>query len=190
MKGSLQSGKSSRSTGPRMIGIAESTRGSAAHVAWEIADRACREARGGDAGEPKSYSRLPGWFGPRLRRVIGPNDFRSYYPSWVDHAGVVKVTIRGEQVRCFVSEPYPSIKASEGPALSSTPEMQEAEYIAEATGCKLVIHRVAWWNARCFRMLFLPLDHKLPIKDAIARYKPRPLLQVFPNSRRENLFRS
>lgn len=152
-----------------MIAIAEKNN---TDVAWDVAGHACRRAR----EEPKPYPPFPRWFGPRLRRVIGPFDTNIMQFSWVDHSGIVKDYETG--AKCFVSEPYNPLEGQ---------HLHEAEFIAENTGCELVFHRVAWWHPRCFRVMFRPLDHTLNAKEAEQRYKLRPIYKLFP--KRHHLFR-
>ena len=41
--------------------------------------------------------------------------------------------------------------------------LDDAQYLASATGCKLVVERVAWWNPCCIRLTFRPWDHTTPM---------------------------
>lgn len=176
----------------RMLAIAETTRGKdATWAAWDVAARACRSAR----DEPKSPYPLPGWFGPRVRRVIGYDPGAIYRFKWADHLGVVKV----DGVRCLISEPYPwfhvswmkdpkpllyrdSAAARWEHVIGDLAHLVPADevtatavHLAAATGCKLVLDRVAWHHPHCFRMTFVPLDPHLTIKAAIKLYNPQPL---------------
>ena len=190
----------------RMCAIAETSEGAARSVAWDVADRACREARD---TQMNLISYFPKWFTPRIRRVIGPH--QSMYnldAPWVDHLNCTRAALpNGEPVQCFISEPYPWFAApwmkdpqsvsSEESARSRWPDVvtgdyahcvpaddctASAVYVAKATGCQLVIDRVAWWSAKCIRLLFLPMNHRLSIKEAIKQYNPRPLYEVCPDA--------
>lgn len=186
----------------RLCAAAEQARASARAVAWDVADRACREARKG-LYSPQYF---PKWFAPRMNRVVGsPCELFSVSARWIDHLGSSKVKLpTGEMVQCFVAEPYPWFAATwmcrpepippELSAATAWPSCvggdfallvpadattASAVYIARATGCRLIIDRVAYHSAKCIRLLFLPEDHRLRIQDAVDRYKPRPLEEVF-----------
>lgn len=159
----------------RTLAIAETVRGKAYHDAWDAARHDCRSARG---DEPMSPNPLPQWFGPRVRRAIGHEMGAISRFPWADHTGVVKV----DGVRCFISEPYPWWHAS---WMKSPKELlyrdsaaarwehvigdfahlvpaddvtASAVHLAHATGCKLVLDRIAWHDPRCIRLTFVPND--------------------------------
>ena len=131
---------------------------------------------------------LPRWWAPAAMRVI---DFRcGDVPPWARHRGTVSLTIGESSVRIVVSEPYPWFEpccdgeqsaagkwahvigdyADQVPA----DEIYDAQYLAIATGCDLVIERVAWWNPYCIRLTFRPArlpDGRMSHEVKIAEWR-------------------
>jgi hypothetical protein len=172
-------------------------------VAHDLAVRACREARSDDIHN----GHLPGWFMPRLKRLLPGYWVHSLinvsqYFGWIDHPTITRVKLpSGERINCPVCEPYPWFAASwykdpehvapENSALTRWPSIVTGDfadkvpadnkhtesmvYFAWATGCKLVIDRITWWQPACIRLTFLPLDHKMKIKEFMDKHNPKPL---------------
>lgn len=113
----------------------------------EVACYACR-----DGASPVEDGPMPRWFGPRWKYMLeltcgGGQQCRSFF--WMDHWGVTRVEIGGEQVRCFVSEPYWNFPPT-------AEQLAQPRRIAELTGCEIVVERLAWWHPLCIRLLFAP----------------------------------
>lgn len=190
----------------RLCIAAEHARSSAWAAAWDIAHSACREAR----REQYVSGYFPQWFGPRIKRIIGPpRAFLTMRTYWFDHPASTKIKLpSGETIRCFITEPYPWFSASwmkdpkpisvedsaairwpnivGGDFATSVPaddtHTKSAVFVAKHTGCRLMFDRVAYHYPMCIRLSFVPEDHRLGIQAAVRRYRPRPIYEAFPGT--------